>query len=178
MDPVLKKVTLSLRLPAQMRVALESAAKGRRSLGGEIEARLNASLARNRAVRPRHIKALSEAVAWIALGLEKRTQLSWIEDGYTQEQLAKGLALFLRTYSPGEVAVPPAVTAEAAKNPADPHYVDRLGETVAGGIISALRSTPEPPTVDWKGKKPDMYYPDEWWAPWRIEQDLQPRRQK
>jgi hypothetical protein len=160
-------------------VALEGAArrKERRSLSEEIEIRLRASLARDHSelVRPPHIKALSEVVARIALALEQRTKLPWIEDRYTQEQLSKGIDLFLRTYSRGKAVVPPAVAAEAARNPTDTFFVDRPGETVAGGIIATLQFSPEPPEAD---MGPGIYYPESWWGPWRLEQQLKPGRHK
>jgi hypothetical protein len=167
MDPGLKKVTLSLRLPASMRVALESAAKGRRSLGGEIEARLNASLAKDRKelMRSTHIVGLAEVVARTALGVERRTKRQWNMDRYTQLQLSKAIDLILYTYSSGEVVVPPAVTADA----------DHLGESVAGGMLSSLDYAPEPPAKD---IGPDMYYPEEWWGQWQLNQNLRFRSPK
>jgi hypothetical protein len=114
-------------------------------------------------------------VARIALGLEQRTGRPWIEDRYTQEQLSKGIDLFLYTYSHGEVVIPPAVTTEAARDPTDTFFVERLGESVAGGIIALIKSTPEPPQ---KELGPGVYYPESWWGPWQLEQDLKPRRRK
>jgi hypothetical protein len=177
----LKSATLSLRLPKDMRVALVAAAtrNKRRSVSEEIVYRLRSTLVRDKADRPPHIRALSETVARIALGLERRTERLWIEDRYTAEQLSKGIDLLLYTYSRGEVVVPPAVTAEAeARVPADAreHYVAQLGETVAGGVISSLKATPKPLEGSW----PDLHYPENWWPLWQIEQDLtlKPRRKK
>jgi hypothetical protein len=111
-------------------------------------------------------------VALIALGLERRTECPWNESRYTAEQLAKGVSLVLYTYSPhGEVVVPPAVTSEAAKDP-DTWFVDRLGELEAGGIVAWIKSRPAPPEKEFP---PDLgYYPESWWGPWQIEQDLSP----
>ena len=174
-----KRATLSLRLPPHIRVALVDAARKnrRRSLSEEIMMRLNSTLARDRgeANRPRHIRALSEVVARIALGLEGRTKRSWVEDRYTQEQLSKAIDLFLRTYSRGEAVTPPSVSAEAARNPEDTFFAARLGETVAGGIIAFLQMPPEPPK---KELGPGMHYPEIWWAAWQIERDLKPRGRK
>jgi hypothetical protein len=172
----LKSATLSLRLPKDMRVALAAAAtrNKRRSVSEEIVLRLRETLTRDHGEddRPRHIKALSETVARIAFGLEQRTKLPWIGDRYTQAQLSRAIDLFLWTYSRGEVAVPPAVTAEAeARVPAEAreHYVAQLGESVAGGIISLLRLPPKPPERD---IGPGMHYPESWWSLWEIDQDL------
>jgi hypothetical protein len=181
----LKSATLSLRLPKDMRVALAAAAtrNKRRSVSEEIVFRLRATLVRDRAEadRPPHIRATSEAVARIALGLEQRTERLWVEDRYTQEQLSKGVDLLLYTYSRGEAVVPPAVIAEAEARVRVPveareHYVAGLGETVAGGVISMLKATPEPLEKSW----PDLHYPESWWPLWQIEQDLtsKPRRRK
>ena len=175
-----KRATLSLRLPPHIREALVAAWKRnkRRSVSEEIMVRLNYTFAHDRseADRPPHIRALSEAVARIALGLERRTERSWIEDRYTAEQLSKGIALLIRTYSRGDVAVPPAVAAEAARDPADTFFVERLGETEAGGVISLLKSTPRP----LERQRPGLYYPESWWPLWQTEQDLtaKPRRRK
>src|SRR5262245_2460511 len=134
-----KRATLSLRLPPHIRVALVAAAKKnrRRSVSEEILIRLNFTLARDRdeASRPRHIRALSEAVARIALGLEERTKRLWNEDRYTQQQLSKGIDWFLCNYSHGEAVIPPSVSAEAARKPEDTIFVDRFGETIASGMI-------------------------------------------
>jgi hypothetical protein len=179
----LKGATLSLRLPGNMRVALAAAAtrNRRRSVSEEIVFRLHSTLVHDRAEadRPSHIRALSEAVARIALGLERRTERLWIEDRYTAEQLSKGVDLLLYTYSRGEAVVPPAVTAEAeARVSADAreHYVTHLGESEAGGVISSLKATPEPLEGSW----PDVHYPESWWALWKIERDLtqKPRGKK
>jgi hypothetical protein len=172
----LKSATLSLRLPKDMRVALAVAAtrNKRRSVSEEIVLRLRETLVRDHGEddRPRHIKALSEVVARIALALEQRTKLPWIEDRYTQEQLSKGIDLLLYTYSRGKAVIPPAVTAEAeARVPAEAreHYVAQLGESAAGGIISLLRLPQKPPERD---IGPGMYYPESWWSLWEIDQDL------
>jgi hypothetical protein len=175
----LKSATLSLRLPKDMRVALAAAAtrNKRRSVSEEIVLRLHSTLGRDRgqADQPQHIRDLSDVVAWIALGLEARTELPWNEDRYTQEQLSKGIDLFLYTYSRGEVVVPPAVRAEAARNPEDTFLVDRLGELVAGGIISWLRFPPKPPEME--DRRPTkqgwlISYPEHWWLPRKIDQNL------
>jgi hypothetical protein len=179
-----KHATMTFRLPPNMRVALAAAAKRKdRTLSEEIVIRLNTSLKRDRRedTRPLHIKALSEVVARIALALEQRTKLPWIEDRYTQERLSKAIGFFLYTYSRGKAVVPSAVTAEAeARVPVEAreHYVAQLGESVAGGIISLLKFPPEPPEAD-MGE--GMHYPEEWLGPWYLEQHLQPqqpRRQK
>jgi hypothetical protein len=176
-----KHATMTFRLPLNMRAALKMAARRkRRTLSEEIVIRLSTSLNRDRREdsRPPHIRALAEAVARTAFVLEQRTKLLWIEDRYTQEQLSKGVDFFLRTYSRGEAVVPPAITAEAAKNPADTFFVDRLGEMVAGGIIAFLKFPPAPPETD---LGPGIEYPEEWRSTWWIEENLQPqqsRRQK
>ena len=187
-EPGTRRVTLSLRLPSSMRGALEAAAKRKElSLSAEIEARLDASLKLNRrkASQPLHVRALADVVAQIAFALEQRTKLPWIEDRYTQEQLSKAIDLFLWTYSRGEVATPPAVNAEAARNPTDTMFVDRLGEIVAGGVIAWLKSRPEPLPQKALGKikysDEEIEYPEAWWSFWNTEQNLQPqqpRRQK
>jgi hypothetical protein len=181
-----KRATLTFRLPPSMRVALTAAAKkkGRRSLGEEIVIRLDASLRRNRKEDswPLHIRALSKVVAQIAFALEQRTKLPWIEDRYTQEQLSKAIDLFLWTYSRGEAATPPAVNAEAARNPTDTMLVDRLGEIVAGGVIAWLKSIPEPLPQEALAKikysDEEIEYPEAWWSFWNTERNLQPGRQK
>jgi len=169
----LKSDTLSLRLPKDMRVALAAAAtrNKRRSVSEEIVLRLRSTLVRDRVEddRPRHIRALLEVVARIALGLEIRTGRPWVDDRYTQEQLSKGIDLFLYTYSRGEAVVPPAVRAEAARNPEDSFFIERLGVLVAGGIISLLKLPPKPPEYD---LGPGIYYPESWWQFWELEQDL------
>jgi hypothetical protein len=171
----LKSATLSLRLPKDMRVALAVAAtrNKRRSVSEEIVLRLRETLVRDHGEddRPRHIKALSEVVALIALALEQRTKLPWNEDRYTQEQLSEGIGFLLYTYSRGKSVVPPAVTAEAEAVPAEAreHYVAELGKSVAGGIISLLRLPPKPPERD---IGPGMHYPESWWSLWETDQDL------
>jgi len=169
----LKSATLSLRLPKGMRVSLAAAAtrNKRRSVSEEIVLRLRSTLVRDRGEddQPQHVRPLSKVVALIALGLEARTKLRWNEDRYTQEQLSKGIDLFLRTYSRGEAVVPPAVRAEAARNPADTFLIERLGELVAGGIIALLKFPPKPPEQD---LGPGMHYPESWWSLWETEQDL------
>jgi len=171
----LKSATLSLRLPPDMRVALAAAAtrNKRRSVSEEIVGRLRSTLNRDRgeADRPRHIRALSEVVVDFALGLEARTGLLWNNDRYTQEQLSKGIDLFLYTYSRGKAVIPPAVRAEAARNPEDTFFIERLGEMVAGGIISLQKSAPKPPESE-KALKPGEEYPEIWWRLWQREQDL------
>jgi hypothetical protein len=170
-----KRATLSLRLPPHIRVRLVAAKEknGRRSLSEEILIRLNFTLAydREEANRPRHIRALGEEVARIALGVEEETKRPWNEDRYTQQQLSKGIDRFLCKYSRGEVVIPPSVSAEAARNPEN---IERLGETIADGIISTQKTTPEPP----KELGPGLQYPSSWWGPWQIEQDLKPRERK
>ncbi len=182
----LKSATLSLRLPQNMRVALAAAAtrNKRRSVSEEIVRRLHSTLVvRDKAERPPHIRGLLGAVALVALGLEQRTERRWVEDRYTQGQLSKGVDLLLYTYSRGEAVVPPAVIAEAeARAPAEAreHYAAGLGESVAGGVISLLKSTPEPlEEGPWPGT-PGTYYPESWWAPWALERDLtlKPRDKK
>lgn len=177
-----KSRTFSLRVPPDMWKALSEAAKksGSRSTSEEIVARLRWSLGRDRSDRPRHIRALAEVVARIALGLEQKTGRLWIEDRYTAEQLSKGVSLFSYTYSRGERVIPPAVTAAAQAMPLEmpDMYADQLGETEAGGIISLLKSTPAPPQQEWPitplGYR--IYYPESWWAPWQLEQDLIPKQ--
>jgi hypothetical protein len=159
-----------------MRVHLADVARKKgMSLSEDIVNRLRASLNRDHRedTRPPHVRALSAVVARIAVALEQRTKLLWIEDRYTQEQLSKGVDFFLRTYSRGETAVPPAVAADAAKNPADTYFVDRLGESVAGGIIAFLQFPPAPPETD---LGPGIEYPDYWRSAWHIERDLQPQQ--
>jgi hypothetical protein len=176
-----KRATLSLRLPPNMRVELTEAAKKnkRRSLSEEIMLRLRLSLDRDHgeADRPRHIRALAEVIARIALGVERATGCAWISDRYTAEQLAKGIDLFIYTYSRGDVVAPPAVVAAAEDRPpaARVTYVAQLGENEASGIISLLKATPEPPK--WE-PRPTLQYPSSWWGPWQLEQDLKPRRHK
>ena len=169
----LKSANLSLRLPPYMRVALAAAAtkNKRRSVSEEIVLRLRSTLLRDRgeADQPRHIQDLLTVVAWIALGLEAWTKLPWNEDRWTQEQLSKGVDLFLHTYSQGKAVVPPAVRAEAARNPEDSFFTERLGESVAGGIISSLRLPQKPPETD---LGPDMHYPESWRQRWEIDQRL------
>jgi hypothetical protein len=178
----LRSANLALRLPPSMRANLIAAANRnkRRSVSEEIVRRLQSTLVRDRneADRPRHIQALSEVVARIALGLEARTGLPWNDDRYTQEQLSKGMDFFLYTYSRGESVVPLAVTAEAARVPAEArgHYVAQLGESVAGGIISLLKLPPKPPDIEtlrlMEQGRPPMYYPESWWTLWELEQSL------
>jgi hypothetical protein len=174
----LKSATLSLRLPKHMRQALAAAAtrNKRRSVSQEIVLRLNSTLIRDRdeADRPRHIRALSEVVARIALGLEGRTKRRWVEDRYTQEQLSQGIDLLLYTYSHGEAVVPPSITAEAARDPDPTHFVARLGAIVAGGVIASLKAAPEPPEPELL--PPDSYYPESWSSLWQLEQHLNLRK--
>jgi hypothetical protein len=145
----------------------------RRSLSEEILIRLNFTLAydREEANRPRHIRALGEEVARIALGVEEETKRLWIEDRYTQQQLSKAIDRFLYKYSRGEAVVPPAIKAEAARNPEGTVFVDRLGERIADGMIASQKTVPEPP-------EPGLQYPSSYWAPWEIERDLKPKEQK
>jgi hypothetical protein len=170
----LKSATLSLRLPKDMRVALAAVAtrNKRRSVSEEIVLRLHSTLVRDREEddRPRHVRALSEIVAQIALILEKAwTERPWNDDRYTQGQLSKGIDFFLRTYSRGEAVVPPKVAAAAKNDPADVYFAERLGELVAGGIIASLKLPPKPPE---KELGPGVYYPESWWRLWQLEQDL------
>ena len=179
----LRSANLALRLPPSMRANLIAAANRnkRRSVSEEIVRRLHSTLVRDRgeADRPRHIRALSEAVARIVLGLEARTGLPWNDDRYTQEQLSKGIDLLLYTYSRGKAVVPPAVRAEAARNPEDTFFTERLGQTVAGGVISLLKLPPKPPEMEelrlMEQGKPPMYYPESWWTLWELEQALRAR---
>jgi hypothetical protein len=168
----LKSANLSLRLPPYMRDALaaEATRNKRRSVSEEIVRRLRSTLLRDRgeADQPQHIQDLSTVVAWIALRLEAWTELPWNEDRYTQQQLSKGIDLFLYSYSCGKAVVPSAVRAAAAKNPEDTLFTERLGEVVAGGIISELRF-PKPPEHD-LGK--EVYYPESWRQGWEIDQRL------
>jgi len=176
----LRSANLALRLPPSMRANLIAAANRnkRRSVSEEIVRRLQSTLVRDRdeADRPRHIQALSEVVARIALGLEARTGLPWNDDRYTQEQLSKGIDFLLYTYSRGKAVVPPAVRAEAARNPEDTFFTERLGEMVAGGIISLLKLPPKPPDIEtlrlMEQGRPPMYYPESWWTLWELEQSL------
>jgi len=173
-----KRATLSLRLPPHIRVRLVAAKEKnrRQSLSEEILIRLNFSLAYDceEASRPRHIRALGEEVARIALGVEERTGRPWNEDRYTQQQLSKAIDRFLYKYSRGEVVIPPAIKAEATRNPKDTVFVDRLGETIADGMIASQKTIPEPP----KELGPGLQYPSSYWGPWQIEQDLKPRERK
>jgi Arc-like DNA binding dprotein len=173
----LKSATLSLRLPKDMREALAAAAtrNKRRSVSEEIVLRLRSTLGRDEVERPRHIRALSDVVARIAMGLEGRTKRPWIEDRYTQAQLSKGIDLFLYTYSRGEAAVPPSVRAEAVRNPEDTFFVERFGELIAGGIIAMLSFPPEPPTTK---LPPGEHYPEGWRPFWQLEQDLKSKGRK
>jgi hypothetical protein len=177
----LKSATLSLWLPPDMRAALAAAAtrNKRRSVSEEIVLRLRSTLVRDRGEtdQPRHIRDMLDVVAWIALGLENRTELPWNEDRYTQEQLSKGIDSFLYTYSRGKAVVPPAVRAEAARNPEDTFFIERLGELVAGGIISWLRLPRKPPEMEeeirlMKQGNPPIYYPPDWRHRWEIDQNL------
>jgi hypothetical protein len=179
----LKSATLSLRLPPDMRTALAAAAtrNKRRSVSDEIVRRLRSTLTRDRdeAERPPHIRALAESVARIALGLERRTERRWVEDRYTQEQLSKGIDMFLYAYSRGESVVPPAVVTEVeTRIPAEArgYYATQLGESEAGAVIASLKAVPKPHGVS----SPDIHYPESWWPLWQIEQDLtlKPRRRK
>ena len=177
----LKGATLSLRLPKDMRTSLaaEATKNKRRSVSEEIVRRLRLTLIRDweEHDRPAHIRAMGEAVERMALELERRTKLRWIEDRYTAEKLSKAIDLFLYTYSRGEAVVPPSVAAEAedrAPAEAREHYVAQLGETVAGGIISSLKGAPEP----WEKSWPDMFYPPSWRPLWEIERDLTPKPRK
>jgi hypothetical protein len=163
-----------------MRVALIAAANRnrRRSVSEEIVLRLYSTLVRDRgeADWPRHIQALSQVVVRIALGLEARTELPWNDDRYTQEQLSKGIDFFLYTYSRGKAVVPPAVRAVAIRNPEDTFFTERLGESVAAGIISLLKLPPKPPDTEERRRMeqgtPPMYYPESWWTLWELEQSL------
>jgi hypothetical protein len=181
-----KSAVFSLRLPPDMRVALVAAAKkNERSFSEELVLRLNRTLTHERGEteRPPHVRALAETVARIALGLEHETERAWIDDRYTAQHLAKGIDLFIYSYSRGEAVVPPAVTAAAEARPPEARsgYAAELGETVAGGIISLLKITPAPPTQAWPARdgigKP-IYYPESWWAPWQLEQDLKPKQSR
>jgi hypothetical protein len=172
-----KRATLSLRLPPHIRVRLVAAAKEnrRRSLSEEILIRLNFTFLNDRdeVNRPRHIRALSEEVARIALGVEEETKRPWNEDRYTQQQLSKGIDRFLYKYSRGEAVIPPSVSAEAARNPEDTFFVDGLGIRIADGIITSQKTTPEPPK-----EVGGLQYPSSYWGPWQIEQDLKPKERK
>ena len=176
----LRSANLALRLPPSMRVALIAAANRnmRRSVSEEIVRRLQSTLIRDRgeADRPRHIQALLEVVARIALGVEAWTELPWNDDRYTQEQLSKGIDSLLYTYSRGKAVVPPAVRAEATRNPEDTFFTERLGEMVAHGIISYLKLPPKPPETEerrlMEQGSPPMYYPEHWWTLWELEQSL------
>jgi hypothetical protein len=164
-----------------MRLALVAATKKnkRRSLSEEIMLRLRSTLRRdgNDADRPRHITALSEVVARIALDLEGVTNCPWIENRYTADQLSKGIELFIYHFSRGEITVPPTVAAAAESWPPEKRdtYPGQLGEMVTGAIISLVHRKPEPPKQQWP---PGAHYPDSWRAYWQLEQDLKPRRQK
>jgi hypothetical protein len=163
-----------------MRANLVAAANRnkRRSVSEEIVRRLYSTLLRDRAEAdwPRHIQALSQVVVRIALGLEARTGLPWNDDRYTQEQLSKGIDLLLYTYSRGKAVIPPAVRAEAARNPEDTFFIERLGESVAAGIISLLKLPPKPPGMEerrlMEQGRPPMYYPESWETLWELEQSL------
>jgi hypothetical protein len=180
-----KRATLSLRLPTRIQAELVAAKeKNNRSLSEEIMVRLNSTLARDRGEdRPRHIRALSEVIARLALALEGRTKRSWVEDRYTQQQLSKAVDLFLYTYSRGEAVIPPTVSAAATRDLADTSFADRLGESIAGGIISLLQMPPKPPETEeefrlMKQGNPPIHYADNWWGLWQLEQDLKPRKRK
>jgi hypothetical protein len=179
-----KSSTFSLRVPPDMWIALSEAAKRnkRRSTSEEIVQRLRGTLIRDRsdADRPRHIRALSETIARTALGVEQKTERAWIENRYTAEQLLKAITLFIHTYSHGDNEIPPAVTAAVEALPAEIRdtydYAARLGESVASGIISLMKSTPAPPKQEWPVTSLgyQIYYPESWWGPWQLEQDLKP----
>jgi hypothetical protein len=176
----LRSANLALRLPPWLRAKVVAAANRnkRRSVSEEIVLRLNSTFLRDREEvdRPRHVSALSEVVARIAMRLEAWTQRPWNEDRYTQEKLSKGIDLFLYTYSRGEAVVPPAVRAAAVRNPEDTFFAERLGEMVATGIISSLKLPRRPPEMEerrlMEQGRPPMYYPERWQQDWEIEQDL------
>ncbi len=186
-----KSATLSLRLPPYLRAALVTAAERnkRRSLSEEIMFRLRSTFDRDRdADRPRRIKALSEMVELVALGIEQATERRFNEDRYTAEQLAKAVELLLWKYSPQAEAapqtkaeIPPAVVKAANTMPAQVRdtYPDQLGVIEAGAIIALLEGRLRPPHPDIKAEHwPPKGYPESWLALWQARNDLNPRRHK
>jgi hypothetical protein len=182
-----KRATLSLRLPADLRIALVTAAeqkaaeqKKKVSVSGELVHRVRSTFGRS-PDRPAHIAALMEAIASIAQGIERKTELPWTADQFTAERLSRAISLFITHYSPqGTETVPPAVVEAAKGMPPQLRdaYPALLGEWEAGAVISSINTTPEPPEVKWPdtvkvgGQDVPVRYPESWWGPWRIRKAL------
>jgi hypothetical protein len=161
-----KDTQFSLRIPRKDAAALTAKAEvNGRSLSSEILRRLRGSLNQERveADQPPYIRGLTNAVAWIALGLQQKLK-PWNQDRDAAGELAKGIAFFLRHYPPGETVVPPSVDT----------FPTGLGEMVASGLIMQLEITPEPPAQE-QPRPFEMH--ESWWGIWQMRQDLKSTKQ-
>jgi hypothetical protein len=172
-----KGSVLSVRVPLEMRRALEGAARkhGRR-LSREVEARLDYTLGRYQKLkvegRPPHIMALSDTVAVAARVMEETTGRPWNRDQYTSQHLARLIRAVMAHFTqPGEVTIPPKVIEEAKRHLAGDDYPTHLGEEKAKGIIALIRL---PHDLQWWGP----FCPDVVLEVWKILRDLEPKRRK
>jgi hypothetical protein len=179
---------LSVRVSAEMRKHLEAAAaRHKRKLSREIEARLDSTLGHYRKGKkddalPPHIRGLLEAVAFTARVIEKATGESWHEDRYTNLHLAKAITCVMAALpeqswaaSPGKLAIPPQVTASAKTHIAGEEYPAHLGEEEARGILGWFRHAEE------AHKMQSVYphhFPEFLMEFWKPRRDLLKRRHK
>ena len=128
-----KSATLTTRITAETRAAMERAAqKSRRSLSQEVERRLNDSVLNDRNRRS-DVRALVEAIAIVAEKVEKATGKHWLQDASTGEELRRGIDVLVRHFAPHGAR--PKVLPEASERDRSPTSV---GESEALKVITMI----------------------------------------
>jgi hypothetical protein len=133
-----KSATLTTRITAETRAAMERAAqKSRRSLSQEVERRLNDSVLNDRNRRS-DVRALVEAIAIVAEKVEIATGKHWLQDAFTGDALRHGIEVLVRHFAPHSARViPPKVEETAARVLPEASERDRSPSHV--GEIEALK---------------------------------------
>lgn len=151
-----KTATLTTRITAETRRALEAAAKrSRRSLSQEAEHLLRGAMQKPPG-EPRN-RAMAHAVAVLAQKIEDGTRKTWLDDAFTNQSLRLATDALLHHCGPDpvdEVVVPAAIQEAAAKMPPEFAAAFRtpggFGHVVAYNLILQIeQALPATPNNEW-----------------------------
>jgi hypothetical protein len=134
---------IAARIPRETLETLKAAAaRNRRSLSGEIAARLDFSVGKYRKGQKRddlalHISRLLDLVAFIAPIFERSAGQRWHLNRFTGQELAKAIGYGMARLSPdADDVIPPKVIATAKTHSAGKAYLTHFGESEAEGILA------------------------------------------
>lgn len=191
-EGVSKSKTLSVRITADLRAALErEAARSKRKLSAEVAMRLKRSLERPKALErslATHNRALGWGISHIAQRIEGHTGHRWQADVFSGETLKSAVEIVLSQIAPtGEIHVPenveqsfqsalkayqamkshrqghiPKPEAERFKTP------EAVASAIALGFLEELKTSEFPPTNHPRSQQ----YADEFYAMPQIRRGL------